>query len=90
MDKKVTTLVALGSTIALLNYLGKVNEEESLKMILAMVCALYVSSQQIYKVLYTREITFYNSMSSKVSFVFTVKDGCLSPFGFEEAILSGK
>ena len=44
MDKKVTTLVALWGTVALLNYLGKVNEEESLKIILAIVCALYVPS----------------------------------------------
>ena len=46
MYNKVTTLVALGGTVALLNYLGKVNEEESLKIILAMVCTLYVLSQQ--------------------------------------------
>ena len=45
MDKKVTTLVALGGTVALLNYFGKVDEEGSLKIILAMICALYVPSQ---------------------------------------------
>ena len=45
MDKKVTTLVALGGTVALLNYFGKVDEEESLKIILAVICTLYVPSQ---------------------------------------------
>ena len=41
MYKKVTTLVALGGgTVALLNYFRKVNEEDSLKITLAMVCAL--------------------------------------------------
>ena len=33
MDKKVTTLVALGGTVTLLNYFGKIDEEESLKII---------------------------------------------------------
>ena len=47
MDKKVTTLVALGSTVGLLNYFSKVDEEESLKIILAMICALYVPSYEI-------------------------------------------
>ena len=46
MDKKITTLVALGGTVALLNYLGKIDEEESLKIILAMVWVLSVPSQQ--------------------------------------------
>ena len=46
MDKKVTILVALGGTVAVLNYFRKVNEEESLKAILAIVCSLYVPSQQ--------------------------------------------
>ena len=55
MDKKVTTTVALGDTVALLNYIRKIDEEESLKIILVMVCILYVPSQQNYKVLYTRE-----------------------------------
>ena len=41
MDKQITTLVALGGTVALLNYFGKINEEESLKIILAVVyCTL--------------------------------------------------
>ena len=40
MDKKVTTLVALEDTVAFLNYFGKVDEEESLKIILAMMCPL--------------------------------------------------
>ena len=60
MDNKVTTIVALLGTVALLNYLGKLNEEESVKIILAIVCALYVPSHQSeIKVLYTREIIFY-------------------------------
>ena len=46
MDIKVTTIVAFGGTLALLNYLGKLNEEESVKIILAIVCALYVPSHQ--------------------------------------------
>ena len=48
MDKKITTLVALGGggTVALLNYFGKIDEEESLKIILAMVWVLFVPSQQ--------------------------------------------
>ena len=46
MDKKITTLVALGGTVALLNYFGKIDEEESLKIILAMVCILSVPPQQ--------------------------------------------
>ena len=46
MDKKVTTLVALGGTVALLNYFSKVDEEESLKKILAVICPLYMPSQQ--------------------------------------------
>ena len=46
MDKKITTLVALGGTVALLNYFGKKDEEESIKIILAMVWVLFVPSQQ--------------------------------------------
>ena len=46
MDKKVTTLVALGGTVALLNYFKKINEDENLKIIFAMVCILYMPSQQ--------------------------------------------
>ena len=46
MDQKVTNLVALGGTVALLNYFIKVDEEESLKIILAKICALHVPSQQ--------------------------------------------
>ena len=46
MDKKITTLVALGGTVALLNYFGKINEEESLKVILGMVWVQSVPSQQ--------------------------------------------
>ena len=46
MDRKVTNLIALGGTVALLNYFGKIDEEESLKIILAMVSILYVPSQQ--------------------------------------------
>ena len=37
LNKKVTTLVALGGTVALLNYFGKADEEKSLKIILAMI-----------------------------------------------------
>ena len=46
MDKKVTTLVAFAGTVALLNYFRKVDEEEGLKIILAMICVLHVPSQQ--------------------------------------------
>ena len=46
MDRKTTTLVALGGTVALLNYFGKIDEEESLKIILAMVWVLSVPFQQ--------------------------------------------
>ena len=35
-----------GGTVALLNYFGKIDEEESLKIILAMVWVLSVPSQQ--------------------------------------------
>ena len=45
MDKKTTTLVTLGGTVALLNYFQKI-DEESLKINLAMVYILYVPSQQ--------------------------------------------
>ena len=46
MDKKVTTLVALGGTVALLNYFGKIDKQGSLKIMLAMVWVLSVPSQQ--------------------------------------------
>ena len=46
MDNKVTAIVVLGGTVALFNYLGKLNEEESVKIILAIICALYVPSHQ--------------------------------------------
>ena len=46
MDKKISTLVALGGTVALLNYFRKIDEEESLQIILAVVWVLSVPSQQ--------------------------------------------
>ena len=46
MDKKITTLVAFGGTVALLKYFGKIDEEKSLKIILAVVWVLSVPSQQ--------------------------------------------
>ena len=46
MEKKIRTLIALGGTFALLNYFRKKDEEESLKIILAVVWDLSVSSQQ--------------------------------------------
>ena len=42
----MTTLVALGGTGALLNYFGKIDKEESLKIILSVVLVLSVPSQQ--------------------------------------------
>ena len=93
MEEKVTALVALGGTVALLNYLGKVNEEESLKIILAMVCALYVPSHQNWKVLYTREITFYKSIILSVwkcHLYSGWKMAFPALFGLREAIFSTK
>ena len=40
MDKKVVTVVAVINTVALLNYFEKVLEDENLKIILTVVCAL--------------------------------------------------
>ena len=40
MDNKVTTIVAMVGTVALLNYFGKLNEEDSVKVILIVVCTL--------------------------------------------------
>ena len=46
MDKKITTLVALGGTVALLNYFRKIDEEESPKIISVLVWVLSVPTQQ--------------------------------------------
>ena len=55
MDKKITTLVTLvGGTVALLNYFGKIDEEEPQNYFgcgLHLICALSTK----FKVLYTRE-----------------------------------
>ena len=48
-----TTLVALGGTVALLNYFRKIDKEWSLKIILAVVWVLSISTKL--KILYTRE-----------------------------------
>ena len=40
MDNKVTTIVGVVGIVALLNYFSKLNEEDSIKIILAIVYTL--------------------------------------------------
>ena len=39
MDNKVTTIFGVVGTVALLIYFGKLNEEQIVKIILAVICA---------------------------------------------------
>ena len=66
MDKKITTWVALGGggTVALLNFFRKIDKEESLKIILAMVNILSVPSQQNAR--YCTLAKKYQTISSKM------------------------
>ena len=64
MDKKITTLVALGGTFALLNYFGKNRQrgehQNYISHSVAFICALSTKL----KVLYTREK--YQTISLKI------------------------
>ena len=48
MDNKVTAIVAMVGTVALLNYFGKLNEGDSVKVILAVVCTLSLKLKERY------------------------------------------
>ena len=68
-------------TLALLNYFGKLNEEDSVKIILALVCALYVPSHQNWnKVLHTREIIFCKEYEFESLFCIQGRRWLLQPF----------
>ena len=55
MDNKITTLLALGGTVALLNYFRKTDKEESLKIILAMSASYLCPLNKIKGIVHKRK-----------------------------------
>ena len=75
--QKVTTLVVLGGSVALLNYFRKIDEEESLKIILAVASYMCPLNKIKGIVHYRKNIRL---SVRKWLIVFRVKDGSPSPF----------
>ena len=81
MDNKVTTIVGVEGTVALLNYFGKLNEEDSIKIILTIVCVwieikvLYTKGLIIYKLSLPElfDSTMYSGQKMDASALFWLK-----------------